>query len=47
MELSGGKSKLAGKFNSIVSLNISDNPIGDMRALVDDLNLLMPSISDL
>ena len=39
--------KLLGKFKAIVSLNVSDNPITDVRAMVADINLLMPNVTDL
>ena len=35
------------KFPAIVSLNISDNPIEDISATIDEIVTLMPNIRDL
>ena len=35
------------KFPGIVSLNVSDNPIPYVKAMVDDIKLLMPNVEDL
>ena len=43
----GGRANLRDKFPSVVSLNVSDNPIVDVRAVVEELLLLMPNLRDL
>ena len=47
IEQLGGRAALHGKFSSIISLNVSDNPISNILAMVDDINLLMPNLRDL
>ena len=44
IEQLGGANLLRDKFPEIVSLNISDNPIVDMQAMVNEINLLMPNL---
>ena len=43
----GGQSSVKGKFSGIVSLNVSDNPIESVAAMVDEIVLLMPGVRDL
>ena len=47
VERMGGRQALKGKFSSIVSLNISDNPVDEIKKVVADITLLMPKLSDL
>ena len=47
IEQLGGADLLRDKFPEIVSLNISDNPIADMQAMVSEISLLMPNLKDL
>ena len=47
IEQLGGANLLRDKFPEIVSLNVSDNPIVDMQAMVNEINLLMPNLKDL
>lgn len=47
VEQLGGLSSIRGKFPNIVSLNVSDNPIVDVGAAVNEIVTLMPNVSDL
>ena len=47
IEQLGGQSSVKGKFSGIVSLNVSDNPIESVAAMVDEIVLLMPGVRDL
>ena len=47
IEQLGGHQTLNGKFSSIVSLNISDNPIEDVGQMIDEVVMLMPGVRDL
>ena len=47
VEQLGGRQLLENRFPGIVSLNVSDNPMSDVRAVVDDILLLMPNVEDL